>query len=92
MEIIGYPTTLTSSYQFSHHFSTFSSNNNDTLYLQPVIETLRVRQNIFANYAEELDTKVMPPSYVAPTPSHLVLEEILTGSTNFMVINQMRHQ
>ena len=46
LEIIGDPTTLTTSGQSSHHFGPSSSSNNDAATLQPVIADLRMRQKI----------------------------------------------
>ena len=43
LEIIGAPTTLTTSVQYSHHFSPSYSIKNDTAYLQTVIADLRLR-------------------------------------------------
>ena len=44
LDMIGGPTTLTNSGQFSHHFSPSYSTNNDKSYIQPVIADLRMRQ------------------------------------------------
>ena len=46
LEIIGDPTTLTTSGHSSHHFVPLSSSNNDAATLQPVIEALCMRQTI----------------------------------------------
>ena len=46
LEMIGYPTTLTTSDQISHHFGLLSSTKNDTDTLQPVIATLCIQQKI----------------------------------------------
>ena len=43
LEIIGAPTTLTTSGHRSHHFGPSYYTNNDTETLQPVIEYLQVR-------------------------------------------------
>ena len=43
LEIIGYPTTLTTSGKRSHHFGTSYAINNDTSTLQTVIADLRIR-------------------------------------------------
>ena len=43
LEIIGAPTTLTTSSQCSHNFGTSPSINNDTETLQPVIVALGMR-------------------------------------------------
>ena len=44
LDMIGSPTTLTTSGQSSHNFSPSFSINNDTAYLQPVIADLCTRQ------------------------------------------------
>ena len=44
LEIIGAPTTLTTSGHRSHHFGPSSSRKNDATTLQPVIAALRMRQ------------------------------------------------
>ena len=44
LEMIGAPTTLTTSGHRSHHFSSSSSSNNDATTLQEVIEALCMRQ------------------------------------------------
>ena len=44
LDIIGYPTTLTTSGQHSHHVGPSSSVNNDTAYIQLGIAALRMRQ------------------------------------------------
>ena len=44
LEMIGVPTTLTTSGHRPHHFGSSSSRNNDAATLQPVIEGLRMRQ------------------------------------------------
>ena len=44
IEIIGDPTTLTTSCQRSHHVGPSSSVNNDTAYIQLGIAALRMRQ------------------------------------------------
>ena len=47
-EIIGSPTTLTTSVQISRHFGPSSSTNNDTETLQPVIAALHmIQKSIF---------------------------------------------
>ena len=50
LEMIGYPTTVTTSGQRSCHFGPSSLINNDTASLQPVIESIRTRQNIICEY------------------------------------------
>ena len=45
IEMIGAPTTLTTSGHRSHHFGYSSSNNNDATTLQPGIAALRMRHN-----------------------------------------------
>ena len=42
LEIIGAPTTLTTSVQLSHHFGPSSSSNNDASSLQPVIAAFQM--------------------------------------------------
>ena len=44
LEMIGDPTTLTTSGHRTHHFDPSSSSNNDAATLQPVIAALRMRQ------------------------------------------------
>ena len=44
LEIIGAPTTLTTSGHRSHNFGPSYSSNNDATTLQPVIAALRMRQ------------------------------------------------
>ena len=46
LEMIGAPTTLTTSGHRSHHLGSSSSINNDATTLQPIIAALRVRQKI----------------------------------------------
>ena len=46
LDMIGAPTTLTTSGQRYHHFGTSSSRNNDAETLQPVISALHTRQKI----------------------------------------------
>ena len=46
LEMIGDPTTLTTSAQIYHHFRPSSSSNNDSATLQPVITALCIRQRI----------------------------------------------
>ena len=46
LEMIGAPTTLTTSGQRSNHFGLSSSSNNYAATLQPVIAALRMRQKI----------------------------------------------
>ena len=46
LEMIGSPTTLTTSGQLSYHFGPSYYTNTDTSNLQQVIAALRVRQNI----------------------------------------------
>ena len=46
LEMVGAPTTLTTSCQRSHHFGPSSSSNNDAATLQPVIVVLCMRQKI----------------------------------------------
>ena len=48
LEIIGAPTTLTTSGQRSHNFGSSYSNNNYSAYLQPVIAALRM--SIYGDY------------------------------------------
>ena len=43
-------------------------------------------RRLFANFVEELDTKLMPASSVVKNSSHQVLEERLISSTPFMVM------
>ena len=74
--MIGVPTTLTTSYHISHHFGPSYSTNNYTATIQPVIAALRIRQKIFANAVEELDTRLMPALSASLNSSHQVLEEI----------------
>ena len=45
LDIIGAPTTLTTSGQRSHNFGSLSSIKNDTASIQPVITALRMIQN-----------------------------------------------
>ena len=73
-KIIGSPTALTTSGQNSNHFVHFSSTNNDTATLQPVIENLLTRQkSIFecrgrighkANACIICGPKLIPPSII----------------------------
>ena len=44
LEMIGAPTTLTTSGHLSHHFGPSLYRNNDAITLQPVIAALRMRQ------------------------------------------------
>ena len=46
LDMIGDPTTLTTSGHRPHHFVPSSSSNNDAATLQPVISALRMRQKI----------------------------------------------
>ena len=52
LEIIGSPTTLTTSVQRSHNFGPSSSTNNDIATLKLVIEALCVLQNIICIFCE----------------------------------------
>ena len=49
-------------------------------------------RRIFANSMEYLDTIMMPASSLELTSTHQVLEERLTNSKTFMVMNQLIHQ
>ena len=49
LEIIGDPTTLTTSGQRSHHIDPSYSRKNDAVTLQPVISALRMRQKIICD-------------------------------------------
>ena len=50
LEMIGDPTTLTTSGHISHSFGPSSSTNNDTSSLQPVIAALRMRQKSICKF------------------------------------------
>ena len=50
LEIIGAPTTLTTSGQRSHHFGHSSSSKNYEATLQPFIAALRMRQKIICEF------------------------------------------
>ena len=50
LEIIGAPTTLTTSGQQSHHFGPSSSTKNDTASIQSVITALRMRQKSICKF------------------------------------------
>ena len=72
LEMIGAPTTLTTSVQRSHHFVLLSPRNNDAATLQPVIAALRMRQKIVCECCGRIGhiasaciirgTKFLPPS------------------------------
>ena len=50
IEIIGAPTTFTTSGQRSHNFSPSSSIRNDAATLQPIIVVLRTRHQLFVQF------------------------------------------
>ena len=54
LEIIVPPTTLTTSYQLSHHFGPSSSNNIDKETLQAVISYLCVQQKNIYEWCERI--------------------------------------
>ena len=62
LEMIGDTTTLTTSGHRFHHFGPSYSRNNDASTLQTVIAALFIRQKLFVNDVEELDTKMMHAS------------------------------
>ena len=57
LEIIGAPTTLNTSGQSSHHFSSSSSINNDSETLQPVIAAIRTIQKRFCKLCGRIEHK-----------------------------------
>ena len=57
-EMIGAPTTLTTLGQRSHNFGPLSSINNDTAYLYPVIESIRMRQKTIFEWCRRIGNKV----------------------------------
>ena len=71
LEMLGDPTTLTTSGQRSHRFSPSSSINNDTVSLQTVIAALRIIQKSICECCERIGhkyyacimcgTKLLPP-------------------------------
>ena len=72
LEMIGYPTTFTTSGQCYHYFSPSSSINNDTGNLQPVIEALHTIKKSICEFCGIIGhkynvciirgTKPLPPS------------------------------
>ena len=72
IEMIGYPTTLTTSGHGSHNFGSSLSIKSDATTLQPVIVALRMRQNSICECCERIGhkvdaciirgTKLLPPS------------------------------
>ena len=74
LEMIRYPTKLTTSGQISHHFVPSSSNNNYIKNTQPVIATLIMRQKTICKCCGRIvhkadtciirDPKLLPPSLI----------------------------
>ena len=92
LEMIGAPTTLTTSGHRSHHFGPSYSSNNDSATLQPVIAALRMRQKIFVNAVEELDTNLMHVSSMVQNYSRQVLGERWNNSMHYIMMNQNNQQ
>ena len=72
LEMIGSPTTLTTSGQSSHHFVHSSSRNNDAATLQTVIVALRTRQKIICEYCGRIGHKadaciIRGPKFLPPS-------------------------
>ena len=72
LEMIGEPTTLTTSGQLSRHFSPSSSITNDTEYLQPVIADLRKRQKSICEFCISIGHKydaciIRGPKFLLPS-------------------------
>ena len=72
LEMIGYPTILTTSGQCSHHFSPSSSSNNDASTLHPVIASLRMRQKIICECCGRIGHKsdvciIRGPKFLPPS-------------------------
>ena len=72
LEIIGHPTTLTTSGKLSNHFFPLSSTNIDTATLQTVVEALRIRQkNIWEFYGRtghKVDACIISgPNFLPPS-------------------------
>ena len=57
LDMIGAPTTLTTSGHRSHHFGPSSSSNNDTATLQPVNSDLRMRQKSIFEFCGRIGHK-----------------------------------
>ena len=71
-EMIGYPTTLTTSGQRFHHFGPSSSRNNDTATLQLVIADLRMREKIICECCGRIGHKadaciIHGPKFLPPS-------------------------
>ena len=72
LEMIGAPTKLTTSGHCSHHFGSSSSSNNDATTLQPVIEALRMRQEIICECCGRIGHKagaciIRCPKFLPPS-------------------------
>ena len=72
LEMIGSPTTLTTSGQRSHHFSPLYPIKNDAATLQPVIEALRTRNKSICEFCGRIGHKanaciIRGPKYPPPS-------------------------
>ena len=72
LEVIGPPTTLTTSGHRSRHFGPSSSSNNDVATLQPVIAALRTRQKIICECCGRIGHKsdaciIRGPKFLPPS-------------------------
>ena len=61
------------------------------LYRQ-ILHISMFNRRLFENSVKELDTRLMPESYMYLTSYHQVSEEIQTNLMSFMVINKIIHQ
>ena len=92
LQMIGSPTTLTTSSQRSHHYGTSYSINNYTSSIQTVIAVLLTRQNTICKHCGMIGHKSDTCTICGPKsfPPSLIRNKI--GSTPFMVKNKMIHQ
>ena len=90
--IIGAPTTLTTSYQRSHHFFPLYSIKNDTASLQPVIAAIQMIQKSICKCCGNIVHKddaciIRGPKFLPPS-----LRRNMNQFNDLHVKNQINHQ
>ena len=92
LDMIGSPTTLTTSGHCSHHFGSSSYSNNDATTLQSVIAALRMRQKSICEYCGRIGHKadaciICGPKFLTPS-----LRRKMNQFNHYMATNQNIHQ
>ena len=92
LNMIGAPTTLTTSGQRSHRFISFLPATMMHQLYSHLLQLSAWDRRVFVNTVEELDTKMMHESYMVQNSSPQFLGQIWISSMNLMVTNQKNHQ